>query len=242
MIWKGISQTGDDIAGDTGGSSSLTMDPDQDIRRFHVENLVWALQNNSPQLIDYRYDSVSHPIGGPPAATETFAVNSSAKKVLLKLSWQPGRNLDFEVWKDANDLTNAGDFITGPFYKIYLVDIPISVGGKTVDPGGDWSMEITGDAGTSYEVAAIVDEPSLNYSLSLDQLSYAAGDEMRIDVDVSVAGSPMSGARHRRDYRPDSEPGDFPVLDAVSISPARLCIGAQYCAGTGQARTASDVF
>ena len=179
-----------DIASETNGVSKLTTSPDNDLRRFYVEELMDALRNFSPQLLDYRYGNVS-----ASGSTETFTVNGSARKVVLKLSWKRGKEFGFRVEKDGVDLTKHGKFIHGPYYRIFVFEPPRTINGTVINAAGDWHMHITGDAGATYEAAAIVDETKLKYEFSVVQQGYRVGDPLKLKVRLTSNGHPITDAQ-----------------------------------------------
>ena len=46
------------IASETNGRFKLTTAPDEDLRRFYVEELIDVLRQFSPQLVGYRYGTM----------------------------------------------------------------------------------------------------------------------------------------------------------------------------------------
>jgi hypothetical protein len=179
----------DNIASEAGGLAKLTTAPDDDLRRFYVEELIDVLRGYSPQLLAYRYRSVE-----TTTATETFTTNNSARKIILKLSWKRGDNLDFQVEKDGVDLTQFGQIIDGPFYRIFSMNVPAEVQGSTVNAGGEWVMRISGAVGTTYEAAAIVDESLLEYDFSLGRKDYTVGEPLELSVSLTFEGQPVTDA------------------------------------------------
>ncbi|HEX8146855.1 MAG TPA: vWA domain-containing protein [Pyrinomonadaceae bacterium] len=176
-----------DIAAETGGRSLITTSPDA-LRRFFVEELINALRGFSPQLVAYRRAAVA--AGG---STEAFAVEGGVRKLVLKVSWQRGESLDFSVSKDGRDVTGAGRFIVGEFYKIFVIDLPA---GGPLASRGDWGLHIKGKAGTAYETAAIVDGGRLKYDATFGGVRPRAGDPLDLLVRLTADGRPADvGAR-----------------------------------------------
>jgi len=180
----------DDIAGDTGGVFKLTTAPDDDLRQFYIEELVDALRNFSPQLVGYRRGTLAGQ-----TATEAFMSNATASRVVLKLSWKRGAKFDFTVEKDGVPLVRAGRFIEGPFYKIFIIDVPAANGGgQSISAAGEWRMRISGSAGAAYEAAAIVDEEELDYDFSIGGANHIAGVPLPLRVELSFGGKPITDA------------------------------------------------
>jgi hypothetical protein len=179
-----------DIAAETNGVFKLTTAPDDELRRFYVEELVDVLRTFSPQLVGYRYGAMSGA-----ERLEDFISNGTARKVVLKLSWKRGAKFELAVEKDGIDVTAAGRMISGPFYKIFAIDVPATISSGTISPGGVWRMRIHGTAGASYEAAAIVDEDVLKYFLTVDARNLVAGAPLIIKARLSAKGRPLTDAR-----------------------------------------------
>jgi hypothetical protein len=178
------------IAAQTNGLFKLTTAPDEDLRRFFVEQLIDTLRVFSPQLVAYRYGSA-----GANGSSEDFTTNASARKVVLKLSWKRGANLDFTVMKDGVPIVRAGHFITGPFYKIFTIDVPaVDALGHTITAAGTWRMNITGKAAAPYEAAAIIEEAKLEYKFSIAGMDHVAGAPLPLNVQVRLGTLPITDA------------------------------------------------
>ncbi|HYR26986.1 MAG TPA: VWA domain-containing protein, partial [Thermoanaerobaculia bacterium] len=178
----------DDIAAATNGISHMTTAPDADLRRFYVEELIDALRSFSPQLIAYRYGSVSGD-----GAAEEFTTNATTRRLALKVSWKRGAEMSFTVEKDGVRVERLGHYMVGPFYAIFIIDLPTATkDGQPVTPGGTWRIGITGTGGASYEAAAIVDEAQLDYNVAL--LGAAAGEPLQLGAKVSFSGLPVTDA------------------------------------------------
>jgi hypothetical protein len=180
----------DDIASETNGLFKLTTAPDDDLRRFYVEELVDVLRTFSPQLVDYRYGTVRGD-----TASETFRTNGSARQVVLKLSWKRGSPLRFSVLKDGVDVTRFGRIITGPFYQIYTIDVPGTYQGTPVTAAGAWRMRISGGDGRAYEAAAIVNEEELEYAVAIAGKNHLAGAPLELTAQIAFGGQPVTDAR-----------------------------------------------
>ena len=128
-----------DIAIETGGRTWLTTAPDDDLRRFFIEQLINALRGFSPQLVAYRRGTVA-----AKGSTEAFAIEDGVHKLVLKTSWKRGDSIDFSVAKDGVDVTAAGRFIGGAFYKIFVIDLPAK---GPITARGNWQLRIKGKEG-----------------------------------------------------------------------------------------------
>ncbi|HYY55986.1 MAG TPA: hypothetical protein VE842_01580 [Pyrinomonadaceae bacterium] len=178
----------DHIASETNGVSHLTTAPDAELRRFYIEQLIEVLRQFSPQLVGYRYGTATNG-----TASETFATDAAARRIVLKLSWQRGTQMGFSVQKDGVDVTRLGRFINGPFYSIFTMDVP-TTGVPHIDPAGNWQMSISGPQGTSYEAAAIVEEEQLKYDFNVAGSGRVVGDPLPLSVRLTFAGQPVTDA------------------------------------------------
>lgn len=178
-----------DIADETNGLTKITTTPDNDLRRFYVEELIDVLRDYSPQLLGYLYGILS---GG--SATESFQVNNGAKKLILKCSWKRGAKISFRVVKDGVSVPAGNASLNGPYYQIFVFDFKKD---STFTSGGEWQMIISGEEGASYEVAAIVDEPELDYKFSIGEQNQTVGNALNLDVSLTYDGRPITDARVR---------------------------------------------
>ena len=175
------------IASETNGRFKLTTAPDEDLRRFYVEELIDVLRQFSPQLVGYRYGTLAGRTG-----SESFTTNQTAQRVVLKLSWKRGTSMGFSVEKDGVDVTKFGRIVEGPFYRIFTIDVP-RLSGPTITAAGNWTMRINGPDRTAYEAAAIVEEKNLKYEFNTGA-ARLVGDPLPLSVKVSFDGLPVTDA------------------------------------------------
>ena len=178
-----------EISEKTGGLSKHTIAPDNDLRRFYVEDLIDALRHNSPQLLAYRYGSIAGE-----TTTETFTVNHSVRRVVLVLSWKKGTRMWFSVEKDGIDISKAGRHINGGFYSIFTLGLPARFAGREIKAGGDWLLHIHGGRGAAYEAAAIVDEVAFDFEFSTSRMVYLAGTPISLRASLRADGMPITNA------------------------------------------------
>ncbi len=178
-----------EISSNTNGLSYNTTAPDDALREFYIENLVNVLKTYSPQILDYRYSVLTGD-----SNVERFTANNNASKILFKVSWDQGDSLDIKVQKNSMDLTRYGNITYGSFYQIFSMDLPFDLHGTTIESGGEWEVIVNGIEGTEYEIAAIVDEPSFKYHISLDKETYRVNDPIELSVRLSVGGHPVTDA------------------------------------------------
>ncbi len=208
----------DDIALNTGGAAKFHTDPNV-LRQFFCMQLIDTLRGSSPQLIDYRYGTLQNN-----EAAEAFPVNAGAEKVVLKLSWQQGDEMDFRVEKDGLDVTSYGRHKGGGFYRIFAIDLPAQVDGGTVRSGGEWRMRIQGQPGASYEVAALVDEPLFIYTVSLGGRDYRVGDALDLEMSFLAGDDPILQAPKvtATVLRPTQSAGNLLASHPARAEPPRL--------------------
>jgi hypothetical protein len=178
-----------EIATKTNGRSQYTDAPDQDLVPMFLDALLASLRGNTPQLVDYRRGVLQ----GSGSEVEGFAVGRNARRIVLKLSWRGDERLGFSVEKDGIDVTSQGRVIDGTFYRIFAIDPPVAARGVPIGAEGEWRMRLSGRKGLVYDAAAIVDEPSLDYQLSVGADLLPAGEPLRLSARLSVAGRRIDG-------------------------------------------------
>lgn len=175
----------DEIALETNGHSLLTTAPNDDLRRFFIEQLINALRGFSPQLVAYRHGAIA-----AKGSTEAFAIEDGARKLVLKVSWKRGDSIDFSVTKDGVDVTSAGRFIDGEFYKIFVIDLPAN---GPISARGKWRLRIKGKPATAYETAAIVDGGRITYDAMFADKRPRVGVPLDLFVRSTADGKPIGG-------------------------------------------------
>jgi hypothetical protein len=171
------------IATATGGQSSA-IDDASGLRQMFIDQLIGTLSTSSPQLVAYR-----HGVLQADNATEQFAANATARKVLFSVSWQRGQTLEVQVFKNGVDTTSSARVASGPFYRILTFEPPGPAGGV----GGQWEVRIAGPLGAPYEASAIVDEAALSYRVQLGSLRNLVGSPLDLAVQVLGDKRPVDG-------------------------------------------------
>ncbi|MCA9285589.1 MAG: VWA domain-containing protein, partial [Phycisphaerales bacterium] len=204
------------VSGATNGTSRFTLAPDDDLREYFVEEVIESLRGHSPQLVAYRRGAMKDD-----AASQRFELGTSARRLVMMLSWRRGEHLHFRVERDGVDLTEAGRIVEGAFYRIFALDLPALVGGTVVEPQGTWSMEVSGRPGIGYEAAAIVEEPSLEYEVRIDRVA-TVGTPISIAVTLARDGLPIGDAERvvARVYKPGESLGNLLASHPSPTEPA----------------------
>ena len=177
-----------EIAGETEGTHEVTLNPDQDLRQHYIQVLIESLRGHSPQLVGYRHGTLTGE-----GQEEHFIIGRGGRRVLFKLSWSNNQKLSFVVRKDGVDLTSAGKIVNRGFYRLFALDLPAQIKGRTIDSEGDWQMVVTGPQNGNYEAAAIVDSDRLEYALRLKNLRLRAGEPLHFEVMLSSEGRALKG-------------------------------------------------
>lgn len=173
-----------EIANATGGRTWPTSDPANDLRRFFVEELINALKGFSPQLVAYRRGSLA-----TKGSTEAFAIESGVRKLVFKVSGKRGDTVDFSVARNGLDVTSAGRFINGAFYKIFVIDFPTK---SRITSRGNWTVRIKGKTATAYEAGAIVDGGDISYDGLFETARPRVGEPLELVVRLTSAGKPVA--------------------------------------------------
>lgn len=206
-----------DLSLETGGISYFSTDTNL-LSQFFTMTLMDTLRDSSPQLIAYRYGTL-----GQDEQVEAFVANSGARQIVLRLSWPHGDDLSFRVEKDGIDLTAAGDWIESDFYKIFTMDLPASVAGNSVQPGGEWRMVVRGHPGVAYEAAAIVDEPQINYRVAIGGGPYAVGQPLELEARLGTGEYAVEQVRVTASVmRPTDSIGNLLAAYPSTAAPATM--------------------
>lgn len=181
------------IAAKTDGKTYTTTAPDNNLRRFFVEQLVDALRGSSPQLVDYRYRQLKGSY-----ASESFTLNQSTRKLVFKLSWKRGAPpIEMEeLEKDGSNVIDRCSITRGDFYRICTIGLPLMARGTPLPTQGDWRLSLRGTEGTAYEVAAIADEKLLEYAFAVDPPARKVGQPLQLSARLSLDGMPVTNADH----------------------------------------------
>ena len=158
----------------------------EDLRQFFVEALVDTLRGSSPQLIAYRRGTL-----GIAGASEPFTVSKGGRKLLFKVSWPPGTQLEVRAFKDGADVTASARIASGNFYRILAFDRPAKSAADALS--GAWRLAITGPRGVAYQAAAIVDEPELKYLARFAEPRIRVGSPLDVMVTVNARNRAIDG-------------------------------------------------
>jgi hypothetical protein len=174
-----------EMADETDGLTHITTAPDQDLRRFFVEDLVNILRDSSPQLLGY----VTREIAPQGTDMQDFAVNLGSRQVTVKVSWQRDAKMTQRIYKDGREVTKQARITAGSFYNIFAFDA------DAVDfhLGGDWQVAFSGGPGRRYELAAISDEPAFDFRFLFQPQRILAGQKVRLELKVTRDDEPFRG-------------------------------------------------
>lgn len=173
------------VAENTNGIFFQTNVPDEELRRLFLEQLISILRGNTPQLIDYRYPEIN----SRGNAAENFFVNETASKLLFAVSWDNESDLELIIRKDGQDITeHVKQTQNGSFYQILTFESNHHI----PNLGGAWEIVFAGENGTSFEIAAIVDEIEIDLQVRAESIQIAAGDKVGLTLETLVDGEPIS--------------------------------------------------
>ena len=175
----------EDISIVTDGRSRTTTDANL-LNEFFTNELIDALRGSSPQLVAYRRGTLS-----TDSTAESFDIEDGVRRIVLMVNWKRGNSLDFSVLKDGVDVTPAGHFINGAFYKIFAMDLPA----RSIAARGNWQIRIKGNPATQYEAAAIVEGGSITYEVNWVGKRAQSGGLLNLSSRLTAGGRPVNGAR-----------------------------------------------
>ncbi len=162
----------------------FTMDANTFLDNFFTADWAYIMGCNSPRLIDYRYGNLAGS-----SAEEVFSVSDNVDKIMFKLVGDRGDGLDFRLYKDGVEIPpGSGSVSHQDFYKLFLIRFPLIVNGQAVNAGGDWTMKISGNDGSSYKSAAFENESELNFNCAISSMNHRIGDTIKLHVSLDYAG------------------------------------------------------
>lgn len=168
-----------DIAAGTGGLTKITTAPDEELRRFFVEELVDVLRAFSPQLVAYRKGTANA------ITTESFSINRTPKQVIFKISYRHGNKMAVNIFKGKTNVTQFAQVTSGGFYQIYSFPFNKLILFQGAAYEGNWQVQMRADR-VSYEIAAIADEASLKYELTAGGQRLKTGQPLKLQAKVLV--------------------------------------------------------
>ena len=175
------------ISGGTSGLHKSTTNADADLRRFYIEQLVDALRDASPQLIDYRY------VGSGSAGA--FRINPGTKKVVFSISWdrRDAERLPISIFLDGQNVTKlARERLRGDFYEVISFTPAAGQrdGGVMQSLDGEWILRVSGAGNVPFEVAALADHGELDYEFEAAPGVIRAGESTVLASEVGLRGLP----------------------------------------------------
>ena len=173
-----------DIAAPSDGLVKITTNPDENLIRFYMEQLVEVLRDFSPQLVTYRTATAFG------AAYESVDINSASKQVLFKVSYPRGTNMDIDIIHDGVDVTNRASITTGDFYKIFHYSFD-QLNQINAQSSGNWGVRMTGiSQHLDYQLGVLADEYEIDYGISMQGGVYEAGDPLKFYLEFERNGKP----------------------------------------------------
>ena len=168
----------EDISTATAGHSRTTIDANL-LNEFFTNELIDALRGSSPQLVAYRRGTLR-----TNTVDESFNLEDGIRRVVLMVNWKRGNPLEFSVLKDGVDVTQAGHFTNGPFYRIFTIDVPKG----SLVAGGQWQLRLKGKPAAQYETAAIVEGGRISYDARFSRKQDGGRQTLDLLVKVTANG------------------------------------------------------
>jgi hypothetical protein len=168
------------IATGTGGITKITTAPDEDLRQFFVEELIDALRVFSPQLVAYRKGNFNE------IKTENISINKSANEIIFKVSYHRSDKVSINIIKGKTDVTQYAEIKNGPFYQIFSFPFERLILLQDTKYDGPWLVQMRTGNNMSYEIAAIAEEASLEYKLSIENKLYKEGEPIDLSAQILV--------------------------------------------------------
>lgn len=145
----------DGIRTETAGLLHLATNPEEELYRFYLEDLVEALNLGSLEMVDYRHGT---PGTGQPMS-ETFVMDGAVRKAVFLVHWVGNSFPGIKSDAPHNENLQPTRWVKGKFYRIACFDFPYVLNGQPIDPVGNWRI-YTGESSQTipYQTALLVEE------------------------------------------------------------------------------------
>lgn len=155
-----------------------------------------SLRNlGSPQTVDYRWGTLREN-----TAKEDFLINENVDEVSFFLLYQQqfDSELELTIRKEGqvfsiSERNPSWRYEEGTGYKRFVLRRRLG-DERTTNLAGNWTMQITGRAGHSYQAYAVVDDHQTNYASGVRPNPVNVDDEMTLHVRLDKLGIPISDA------------------------------------------------
>ncbi|MEL7248022.1 MAG: S8 family serine peptidase [Bacteroidota bacterium] len=168
------------ITDNTNGEFKYTEEAEEDLVQFFCELLPTLLREYSPQLLTYRRGAINN----TGESSESFRVNHSASKLVVKASWEGGSVNTLDILKNGILVQSENVSAAADRYYIFSFEQEEFTNGL----GDEWQVVIRGNDQTRYQVAVLVDEPSLDYNFSTGSDCHSSGETVPLSVSVQANG------------------------------------------------------
>ena len=191
----------EDIAIQTGATSTFTTDPTSDLASAFYTDLVDMLRNNTLEIVAVNSDLINKEQG---EVTHTYQVNRAAKRGIFIVSWHAIDPLDKNpqaitmevVGPEAVGTVAQGVTRDGAHFHIRNVTFPLS-GFPANAHEGEWQIIIRENlegSSAHYHAALFVDEAQFHYRVGAAPRDYGTGEDILLTASLAVDGQPIADA------------------------------------------------
>lgn len=182
----------DGVTTETGGLLHLTTEPDANLRRFFLEDLVAALNLNTLEMVAYRHGTV----GPDQGINEEFVVDGTVNRAAFMVNWTQTQLPFPTVRIDGPQNVNLPPtrWVDGRFYRMAVYDFPYSRESGTIEYVGTWrlSSDASPNANIAYQATLLLDERDIRYDFAVRDRAIWAGDTLRIAARVTDNDEPVT--------------------------------------------------
>ncbi|MBS3777556.1 MAG: VWA domain-containing protein, partial [Bacteroidales bacterium] len=176
---------------------NTTADLHSELDNLFDQAFVSALSGFSPAIVDKRRTTLSDIIIERHSA-ETFTVNNTADKILIKAVGNP-RDMDglkMNIRKDGKSFSDKIEY-SGSHIRFFANEIEVESRGASM--GGDWQVSFSGRRGISFTTTCMVNDEYVDYSTSVGGKT-APGEPLNLNLEVNLAGKPASNLTQSRAF------------------------------------------
>jgi len=166
--------------------SNTSNPPGNAVYSYFNSHLTNILHGGSPQIIGVNIGKLN-----ANELIHTFHLNSYITKAAFILTFEENDQVNLVIEKDGTDITDQITIINEPFYKIAVIDFPIT-GDNPIFSEGEYKVKLTGTTQNYYELTCIADDHYFNYECNMDKSIYKTGDTIQFNTNLLYGGTPLT--------------------------------------------------
>ncbi|MCD4698522.1 MAG: fibronectin type III domain-containing protein [Bacteroidales bacterium] len=160
--------------------------PGNSVFQYFNANLENILHGGSPQIIGNKIGQLTDN-----EITHSFYLNSNISKAVFVLTHNEADDININIEKNSDDISSVATTINGSFYKIMILEFPVS-DETPIYSEGEYKIKISGTTQDFYELTCIADDHYFDYECKIDNAIYKTGDTIRFSANLNYAGTPFT--------------------------------------------------